>query len=76
MPDKGTTNDENETPWPEGQGFFLATRLRRISYASLRASFIPRFKAWGFLTGFIRLTTPTPPLPPQRGRVRGGLFPC
>jgi hypothetical protein len=57
----------NETPWTEVQGFFRACRLRRITYASLRAPFIPRLKAWGFLAGLINndlvkgLKTATPP---------------
>jgi hypothetical protein len=39
---------ENETPWTEVQGFLVAPRLRRITYASLRAPFIPEFKSSGF----------------------------
>jgi hypothetical protein len=39
---------KNETPWTEVQGFFRACRLRRITYASLRAPFIPRLKSLGF----------------------------
>jgi hypothetical protein len=38
----------NETPWTEVQGFLVAPRLRRITYASLRAPFIPEFKSSGF----------------------------
>jgi hypothetical protein len=38
----------NETPWTEVQGFLMAPRLRRITSASLRAPFIPRFKSLGF----------------------------
>jgi len=38
----------NETPWPKGQGFSRARRLRRIASASLRAPFIPRLKSLGF----------------------------
>jgi hypothetical protein len=44
----------NETPWTEVQGFFRATRLRRIAYASLRAPFIPRFKSLGFSGRFYK----------------------
>jgi hypothetical protein len=40
--------ESNETPWTEVQGFLVASRLRRITYASLRAPFIPRFKSLGF----------------------------
>jgi hypothetical protein len=44
----------NETPWTEVQGFFRATRLRRIACASLRAPFIPRFKSLGFSGRFYK----------------------
>jgi len=49
------TNALNETPWTEVQGFFRATRLRRIAYASLRAPFIPRFKSLGFSGRFYKI---------------------
>jgi len=45
----------NETPWTEVQGFFRATRLRRINSASLRAPFIPRLKSLGFSGRFYKV---------------------
>jgi hypothetical protein len=45
----------NETPWPEGQGFFQATRLRRIACTSLRAPFIPELEISGFSGRFYKV---------------------
>ena len=45
----------NETPWTEVQGFLVAPRLRRITYASLRAPFIPEFKSSGFSGRFDKI---------------------
>jgi hypothetical protein len=39
----------NETPWPEGQGFFWASRLRRITPLRSGHHSSPGLKAWGFL---------------------------
>jgi hypothetical protein len=58
--------DANETPWPKGQGFSWARRLRRITYASLRAPFIPRLESLGFSGSFIKVAERTPTQIPDR----------
>jgi len=46
---KAYAKELNETPWPEGHGFFQAPRLRRITPLRSGHHSSPGLKAWGFL---------------------------
>ena len=46
---ENATNYINEPPWPEGQGFFRAHRLRRITPLRSGHHSSPGLKAWGLL---------------------------